>query len=194
MFIKTSLAVALSLAVQLPSVWAEEAKPAESPKTEAAKPAEPAKPAEKPADAKDAKTEAPKGDTTEAQKVMDEAHRQNRLMEKFQLMLQEGVKAENPALKAAAEKLSKIMDNPTPPTLDSLNAALTEFKAAKGTLSPEDTTFIEDISNLLRDILKQVSSRAENQEKAAPATDSMDSDEDEDEDEDDAKDVAPKKK
>lgn len=191
MFIKTSLAVALSLAVQLPSVWAEESKPAESPKTEAAKPAEPAKPAEKPADAK---TEAPKGDATEAQKAIDEAHRQSRLMEKFQLMLQEGVKAENPALKAAAEKLSKIMDNPTPPTLDSLNTALTEFKAAKGTLSSEDSTFIEDISNLLRDILKQVSSHAENQEKAAPATDSMDSDEDEDEDEDDAKDAAPKKK
>lgn len=174
MFIKTSLIVALSFALQLPSVYAEESKPAESPKAETAKPAE-----AKPADAKT--TETPKGDAAEVQKATDDVHRQNILMEKFQQMLQEGVKAENPALKAAAEKLAKIMDNPTPPTLDDLNAALNEYKTAKGSLSPDEGTILEDISNLLRNILKQISSHTERQEKA-PAAEAMDKDEEDAED------------
>lgn len=189
MSIKTSLALALSLALQLPTVWAEEAKPADPPKTEAAKPAEPAKPVEKPADAKEAPKKA---DATEAQKAMEEARRQEQLMGKFQTMLEEGLKAENPTLKAAAEKLSKIMESPQPPTLDNLNAALAEFKAAKGTLSPEEGTSLEDISNLLRDILKQIASHAQNQEKAPPAADAMDSDEEEGEE--DSKTKEPSKK
>jgi hypothetical protein len=177
MSIKISLALALSLALQLPTVWAEESKPADPPKAEAVKPAEAAKPA-------DTKGDAPKTESAEVNKAIEEAQRQEVLMGKFQTMLQEGMKAENPTLKAATQKLAKIMDNPKPPTLDDLNAALAEFKTAKGTLSPEEGTLLEDISKLLRGILMQIAAHAENQEKPTPDA-AMDADE-EDADEDEA--------
>jgi|GEM_PF-3123602 hypothetical protein len=151
---KTSLALALTLALQLPitTVWAEESKAVEPAKTVEPAKAEPS-------------NEAAKA----AQEAVSEAEKQNKLMEKFQVMLEEGEKAENPTLKAAADKMIKILDNPTPPSISELDAAFSEFKTAKGTLSPEDGTTIDEVGNLLRDILKKIAEKPIHQEKAPAA-------------------------
>jgi len=92
--------------------------------------------------------------------ALAESEKQSKLMEKFQVMLEEGVSAENPTLKAAAEKLTKIIDDPTPPSTDKLNTAFGEFKTAKGTLTSVDAATIDEVGNLLRDILKKTEAKA----------------------------------
>jgi len=160
-YTKTSLALALTLALQLPitTVWAEESKAVE-PANKAAEPAKTVEPA---------KAEPSNEAAKAAQEAVREAEKQNKLMEKFQAMLEEGLKAENPPLKAAADKVAKILDNPSPPTISELDAALNEFKTAKGTLSPEDGTTIDEVGNLLRDILKKIAEKPAHQEKVPAA-------------------------
>jgi len=179
-YAKTSLALALTLALQLPitTVWAEESKAVEPAKAAepakavepAAKVAEPAKAVEPAAKAAEpAKAEPSSEAAKAAQEAVREAEKQNKLMEQFQVMLEEGVKAENPALKAAADKMTKILDNPTPPSISELDAAFSEFKTAKGTMSPEDGTTIDEVGNLLRDILKKIAEKPAHQEKVPAA-------------------------
>jgi len=182
-YAKTSLALALSLALQLPmsTTWAEESKavePAKSAapekteptKAEPAKASEAAKAAEPTKAAESVKTDPAKAEATKAaQEAVQEAEKQGKLMERFQVMLEEGVNAENPPLKAAADKMAKILDNPTPPSIEELDKAMNEFKTAKGTLSPEDAATIDGVGDLLRDILKKIAEKPAHQEKAPAA-------------------------